>query len=103
MSEDRNQRIARRAYEIWEREGCPTGRDAEHWHRAEAEIAREEAEAAQQRPAEKRTTAAKSAGSTAKAPAKASAKHKAAKPASEKTKTEKKAPPKAKKADTKKK
>lgn len=33
-----NKLIAERAYEIWEQEGCPEGRDQEHWLRAEAEI-----------------------------------------------------------------
>lgn len=46
MSEERSKRIGQRAYEIWEREGRPTGRDMEHWYHAEAEIAREEAEQA---------------------------------------------------------
>jgi hypothetical protein len=31
-------RIAARAYEIWEREGCYHGRDREHWLRAEQEL-----------------------------------------------------------------
>ncbi len=35
LSEDR---IRRRAYQIWEEEGWPQGRDAEHWSRAEREI-----------------------------------------------------------------
>lgn len=30
--------IARRAYEIYEREGRLDGRDLENWHRAEAEL-----------------------------------------------------------------
>jgi hypothetical protein len=30
--------IERRAYLIWESEGCPHGRDGEHWTQAEAEI-----------------------------------------------------------------
>ncbi len=30
--------VAQRAYEIWQREGCPDGRAMEHWLRAEAEI-----------------------------------------------------------------
>jgi hypothetical protein len=30
--------IARRAYEIYEREGCPAGRDLEHWAQAESEL-----------------------------------------------------------------
>jgi hypothetical protein len=31
-------RIQRRAYALWEREGRPEGRADEHWHRAEAEV-----------------------------------------------------------------
>jgi hypothetical protein len=30
--------IAARAFEIWEREGHPTGRDQDHWAQAEAEL-----------------------------------------------------------------
>ena len=30
--------IARRAYEIWQSEGCPNGRDMEHWLRALSEL-----------------------------------------------------------------
>ncbi|MBU1176401.1 MAG: DUF2934 domain-containing protein [Alphaproteobacteria bacterium] len=30
--------IAERAFEIWEIEGKPHGRDQEHWERAEAEL-----------------------------------------------------------------
>jgi hypothetical protein len=32
--------IQRRAYELWESEGRPTGRDQAHWLQAEGEIAR---------------------------------------------------------------
>ena len=35
---DRNEAIRNRAHEIWESEGCPEGREAEHWARAEAEL-----------------------------------------------------------------
>lgn len=38
MSED-EERVRRRAYEIWEREGRPEGRHEEHWRRAVTEIA----------------------------------------------------------------
>lgn len=41
MESDREQRIRERAYEIWEREGRPQGRAAEHWARAAGEIAAE--------------------------------------------------------------
>ena len=30
--------IALRAWEIWQREGCPEGRDLDHWLRAEQEL-----------------------------------------------------------------
>lgn len=33
--------IRRRAYRIWEEEGWPHGREAEHWNRAERELAQE--------------------------------------------------------------
>ena len=36
---DLHDRISRRAYRIWEEEGWPHGREAEHWSRAEREIA----------------------------------------------------------------
>src|SRR5689334_15462767 len=42
MAESRDERIRRRAYEIWEREGTGHGRHEEHWHRAAAEIDAEE-------------------------------------------------------------
>ncbi|NLF25405.1 MAG: DUF2934 domain-containing protein [Deltaproteobacteria bacterium] len=32
------QQIALRAWEIWQAEGCPQGREIEHWLRAEAEL-----------------------------------------------------------------
>lgn len=32
------QRIRERAYQIWEEEGHPQGRDSEHWQRARSEI-----------------------------------------------------------------
>jgi hypothetical protein len=31
--------IAVRAYTLWEQEGCPHGRDVEHWLQAEADVA----------------------------------------------------------------
>ena len=34
------ERIQRRAYELWESEGRPSGRDEAHWLQAESEIAR---------------------------------------------------------------
>jgi hypothetical protein len=33
------ERIRLRAYQIWEQEGRPHGRDREHWHEAERQLA----------------------------------------------------------------
>ena len=41
-------RIRRRAYEIWEQEGRPDGREVDHWLRAAREIAEEEGRGADQ-------------------------------------------------------
>jgi hypothetical protein len=38
--DDMYQRIQRRAYELWEREGRPAGREHANWLQAESEIAR---------------------------------------------------------------
>lgn len=38
LSGQRNRMIQERAYQIWEEEGRPEGREQEHWLRAEAEI-----------------------------------------------------------------
>jgi hypothetical protein len=35
--------VQHRSYLIWEKEGCPEGRDWEFWFMAEAELAQEEA------------------------------------------------------------
>jgi hypothetical protein len=43
MIESKREKVAARAYEIWEREGRPPNKEAEHWQRAEQEVAREEA------------------------------------------------------------
>ncbi|WP_274424051.1 DUF2934 domain-containing protein [Chelativorans sp. YIM 93263] len=42
MSSDREEKIRRRAYELWEAEGHPEGRHHEHWERAAREIEVEE-------------------------------------------------------------
>lgn len=39
MSDDLERRIRERAFELWEAEGQPEGRDAHHWTQAEAEFA----------------------------------------------------------------
>jgi hypothetical protein len=51
MHEDRDQLIRDRAYRIWERDGRPHGRDAEHWQQAAGEIEAEERALAAQKPA----------------------------------------------------
>ena len=45
MSESAEDSIRRRAYAIWEREGRPDGRHAEHWFLAQREIEGETAQA----------------------------------------------------------
>ncbi len=42
MNESKRDRIAARAYEIWEEEGRPPNKAEEHWRRAEQEVARED-------------------------------------------------------------
>jgi hypothetical protein len=39
MNTELEERIRNRAYEIWELEGYPDGRDGEHWHQATRELA----------------------------------------------------------------
>ncbi|MCD1266658.1 DUF2934 domain-containing protein [Shinella sp. AETb1-6] len=41
--EDQDDRIRRRAHEIWKQEGSPEGREYSHWLRARAEIREEDA------------------------------------------------------------
>jgi hypothetical protein len=43
MSPEKEERTRLRAHEIWEREGRPEGKEAEHWERASREIESEEA------------------------------------------------------------
>ena len=38
MASDDNELIKQRAYAIWEQEGRPHGREAEHWNRAKKEM-----------------------------------------------------------------
>lgn len=38
MGQNLEEKIRQRAYELWEQERRPDGRDREHWHQAEAEI-----------------------------------------------------------------
>lgn len=41
MNEDREQQIRDRAYALWQRDGEPEGRDAEHWEQACRELEEE--------------------------------------------------------------
>jgi hypothetical protein len=36
---DLHERVRRRAYELWESEGRPAGREHDHWFQAEREVA----------------------------------------------------------------
>lgn len=45
--------IAQRAYEIWEREGRPEGRAAEHWFRAVSELKAQNSSTTHEFPANK--------------------------------------------------
>lgn len=38
MTDDREDRIRKRAYELWQKEGSPEGRPDDHWLQAEHEI-----------------------------------------------------------------
>lgn len=38
VSDTREQEIRERAYRIWQDEGEPTGRDQDHWSKAQAEV-----------------------------------------------------------------
>jgi hypothetical protein len=38
MGGERDDKISKRAYEIWESEGRQPGRDQDHWFRAQSEI-----------------------------------------------------------------
>jgi Protein of unknown function (DUF2934) len=66
MSVDRDERIRQRAYEIWEREGRPHGRDEEHWRMAVDELIEEleHAKITQDVPAARVTETAKQPGAS---------------------------------------
>jgi Protein of unknown function (DUF2934) len=67
MPLDRDERIRQRAYEIWEREGRPHGREEEHWRLAVDELVEElrEAKVIQDVPAERVTGAGRASGASA--------------------------------------
>ena len=87
------ERILKKAYEIWEAEGRPSGRDMEHWVQAEVALAAKKAKPkAKAKPKPKAKAKAK-AKPAAKAKAKPKAKAKA-KPAAKAKATTRKAPSK---------
>jgi hypothetical protein len=53
------EKVRQRAFEIWEAEGRPEGRDVEHWTRAEAEVNGGHAPAAAEAPPAKKPRAAR--------------------------------------------
>lgn len=52
-------KVRRRAYELWEADGCPSGQDQQYWFKALAELAG--AAAATIKPPRKRAAKAKKA------------------------------------------
>ena len=42
MSQDRDDKIRKIAYDLWQREGSPEGRELEHWDEATRQVDREE-------------------------------------------------------------
>ncbi|MDX8466062.1 DUF2934 domain-containing protein [Mesorhizobium sp. VK23B] len=80
MTDDRQERIRRRAHEIWERAGRPEGAHMEHWDQATAEIdgaAKPKAKAAPKKAAAAKAAKPKAAKAEKPAKAKAAAKPKA--------------------------
>jgi hypothetical protein len=47
---EREERVRQRAYQLWEEDGCPEGRDVEFWERAEFLIGLEDSAGAGQLP-----------------------------------------------------
>ena len=43
MDRATEERVRQRAYELWQLEGCPAGREQEHWDQAVKEISQNEA------------------------------------------------------------
>lgn len=73
MTNERDDRIRRRAHEIWESEGRPHGRHDDHWHRALAEDGDAPAKPARGRKAAGAAPKPKPAADAPKAPRKAKA------------------------------
>ena len=90
MDKDIENRIRERAYEIWEEEGRPEGREAQHWQQAAAETAdaqRENREAIARSSAKPAGTTRKKAAGSKSASSKGTAKSAAADDKSGKTGT----------------
>ncbi|MFC3630691.1 DUF2934 domain-containing protein [Paracoccus angustae] len=68
MDHDHQERIRQRAHEIWESEGRPEGRDAEHWNRAEEELKNRTGDDQPAGDAESQPARAARSGRSAKAP-----------------------------------
>lgn len=60
--------IRRRAYELWEANGCPEGREQEFWYLAEREVMATDAPAAAEPPQPATTKRATKTATAAKAP-----------------------------------
>jgi hypothetical protein len=94
MSSERKAQIEHHAYKIWEAEGRPHGRDKEHWHRAEHDLAKSEPKAAPSGASSVEATPDAAVNAKAKkASAPKAAKPAAAKPAAAKPKTKPAAKP----------
>ncbi|WYK06972.1 DUF2934 domain-containing protein [Cereibacter sphaeroides f. sp. denitrificans] len=65
MSDDREARIRQRAYELWEAEGQPAGRDQDYWLRAEAELGEDKPVPAAKAPRARKAEAEPAAGDEA--------------------------------------
>lgn len=67
MQAGKQERIRERAYQIWEREGRPHGKESTHWHQAESEEAAERrtAKPAAKRASRKASAPSRSDGATA--------------------------------------
>jgi hypothetical protein len=63
MNSEKQRRIERRAYALWEAEGQPHGRHEEHWYRAAGEIDSEETTSAAVKPSFRRALGRKAGNS----------------------------------------
>ncbi len=69
MASDLDKRVQQRAYEIWESEGRPEGRQQEHWQQARTELSEAQSEASADRiRAKKEKPAAKAKPSSSSQP-----------------------------------